>query len=218
MTSDFIGNLQKSTGNLGRIHNVSSHLGFHNLIASRMNPGLINGLPLLGPLPMEGPNFTLVVDLGRVEVVIPQQVSGVVGNLAIPEGVEDNPTSERTLYPIFPNSSAVSVITPSSRSPSTVRPRGRRGRPAKSSGAQRAGSQATSSSFVGASPSVSSLVNRPSSQPSVDQSSSQSGYGVITRARRALSLGASVGVVLDCPEEEALASLCDQISSHLPNP
>lgn len=135
---------------------------------------------------------------------------------------------------VFPTSHTVTQLSPSAVSPFPTldeiflrrrsipaRGRGRRGRPAKSRPATRFGATEIST-VVGASssgvPPLSSSrleISDPSSQ--VVQSGPQPPNGVKTRACRALALGATVGVVLDCPEEEALAGLCEQISSHLHN-
>lgn len=89
--------------------------------------------------------------------------------------------------------------------------RSRRGRPLKPPPVPRHSSRSSTSelrsrSCVAAS---SERISLPSDATPTPQPANR----FLTRARCALALGASVGVVLDCPEEEAIAGLCAQISS-----
>lgn len=106
--------------------------------------------------------------------------------------------------------------------------RGKRGRSTKLSTSHRTGMRISPSLTVVGAPEGVVIVPKihivgPSS--SFSSSSSQlvqSGYlqpnDVLTRARRALAMGAKVDVVFECCEEVALALLYDHMSSHIPTP
>lgn len=217
-------------------HHVSTSL---LLEWPRSGPEVLNFSPsLLGLNPFGEPNFSLYVDLGRVQVLPPNQhnetavgtnISALAfSEISLPGGPFAASTEEVEFDPYPRDPSQDQSVQGSSSVRNSSHPRGCRrflsGRPPKPRLAPRKKARSISvPTDVGCSPgsgagSGSSGAVHASSPSPGSHSVTPSDYNIITRARRALSLGATVGVVLDCPEEEALASLCEQIASHWPNP
>lgn len=98
--------MQKSTPDLLGLHAAPTQLGIPSpLLISGSKPICDIGLQLQGPLPIDGPNFTLFVDLGWLEVVIPEHNLESGGSKLYIPSTDIDPTKEDDSCPIASSSS-----------------------------------------------------------------------------------------------------------------